>query len=160
MKTFFIYSLVLFVLITCMQQAKAQPKAFDILEADSLLAKGNKDVLIFMYTDWCRYCAAMKKTTFKNGSVIQLLNREFNYVPFNAESRIDVKMNGHVYRYVPAGNGTGQHELAAALSGKAVPQFPFVAILNKKGELVFSYDSYLGAKELETVLNSLVQQKQ
>ncbi len=159
MKKFFIYKLILSVCIFYMQDAKAQPKAYNIAHADSLLAKGNKDVFIFMYTDWCRYCAAMKQTTFTNDSVVQLLNRHFYFVPFNAESMGAVKMNGIEYRYVPSGTGTGQHELAAVLSGKAVPTFPFMVVINNKKNLLFSYDSYLSAKELLVVLNNLLQQK-
>lgn len=141
-------------------KANAQPKAYDAAQTDSLVLKGNKDIFIFMYTDWCRYCAAMKQTTFKNDSVVRLLEQHFYFVPFNAESRCEVNINGSVYKYAPSGAGTGLHELAVVLSGKTVPAFPFIAVINKKGEVVFSYDSYLSAKELIAVLNSLIPQKQ
>jgi len=132
---------------------------YNVSAIDSLLLKGNKDVLIFMYTDWCQYCAAMKQTTFKNKSVLQLINQHFFLVYFNAESKKEVSINGKQFRFIPTGVNTGAHELATALTGNSTPAYPFIAVMNAKRELVFTYNSYLSAKELTAVLNDLIRQK-
>lgn len=139
---------------------KAQPTSYDITSVDSLQLKGARDVLFFVYTDWCRFCTAMKQTTFKDDSVTHLLNQHFYFVPFNAESKNSVTISGKQYRFVPTGAGTGVHQLAAALSGQSASLFPLIAIINGKGEILFISNSYLNVKELIAVLNHVLEQRQ
>lgn len=148
---------VMVLLYTVSYDAPAQPLAFAASQADSLLLKGNKDVFMFVYTDWCRYCAAMKQTTFKEDSLARLLNTHFYFVPFNAGSREPITLLGTIYRYIPTGAGTGVHQLAQALAGGSAPAYPLMAVVNPSGQILFSHSSYLNAAQLAAVLNRLLQ---
>ncbi len=44
-----------------------------------------KKVFLYFYTDWCGYCKDMEKVTFKDRSVIDLLNSSFIPVRVNAD---------------------------------------------------------------------------
>lgn len=131
----------------------AQLNSYTVQQADSLNLMENRHMVIFIHTDWCKYCQAMKNTTFKNDSIIQLLNKEFYFVSFNAESKEDIKFNGHYYKNKPYGNNTSVHELAEALGstdGKIA--YPTLCILNEKYEIIFRFDQFLSAVDLAKVL--------
>ena len=91
----------------------------------------NRFVVVFIHTDWCKYCQAMKNTTFKDKEIAALLNQNFWFVDFNAEEKSDINFNGKTYRFRPTGNNTGIHELVEKLT---IPDgntsYPILCILN------------------------------
>lgn len=54
-------------------------------EGMELGKNGRKKVFLYFYTDWCEYCKDMEKITFKDRSVIDLLNSGFIPVRVNAD---------------------------------------------------------------------------
>lgn len=47
--------------------------------------KGNKFVLIDLYTDWCGWCKKLDRDTYTDASVVDLLNNQFVCVKLDAE---------------------------------------------------------------------------
>src|SRR5687767_8787784 len=68
---------------------------------DSLQRIHKKPVVVFIHTDWCKYCGAMKNATLKKKDVIQLLNEKFYFVSFNAEQKEDIEFSGKKFIYKP-----------------------------------------------------------
>ena len=66
----------------------------------SLAKKQHKRVYLHFYTDWCDYCKEMKQTTFRNPSVIKLLNNEFIAIRVNTNEETKVAGQYHI-RPVP-----------------------------------------------------------
>lgn len=98
----------------------------------------------------------MQNTTFKNDSVITLLNNKFYFVDFDAEEKRSVKFNGHTFNYKPTGSNTGIHELAEQLA--TVDQkisYPTLCFLNSKYEIIFQYNQYLNTHDLLNILHRL-----
>jgi thioredoxin-related protein len=56
----------------------------------SLAKKEGKRVYLHFYTDWCNYCKEMDQTTFRNKSVINLLNKEFVAIRVNTNKNAKV----------------------------------------------------------------------
>ena len=56
---------------------------FTFEEVEELQQQTPKPILIFLYTDWCKICFGMKKTTFKDQEVIKLLNNNFYFIKLN-----------------------------------------------------------------------------
>jgi len=56
----------------------------------SLAKKENKRVYLHFYTDWCNYCKEMEQTTFRNRSVINLLNKDFVAIRVNTNKNAKV----------------------------------------------------------------------
>jgi thioredoxin-related protein len=54
-------------------------------EGMELGKKDRKKVFLYFYTDWCGYCRDMEKVTFRNQSVIDILNGRFIPVKVNAD---------------------------------------------------------------------------
>ena len=124
---------------------------------DSLLVTNPKNVVIFIYTDWCKYCHKMKATTLKNQEVINYINQNFYFCPLNAESEKPITLNKHKFKFTPNGNGVGLHDLATALGTiDGELNYPTLCILNDKYEIIFQYSSYLKTKEFLKVLEASI----
>jgi thioredoxin-related protein len=61
----------------------------------SLAKKENKRVYLHFYTDWCNFCKEMDQTTFRNPSIIKMLNKDFVAirVDTNKETSVAGKYN-------------------------------------------------------------------
>lgn len=133
-----------------------QLKTYAFEELDSLQGVQKRPVVVFIHTDWCRYCQMMKHTTFQNDSVIKLLNEKFYFVSFNAEERRDVTLNGHVFHYQPTGIHTGIHQLAdhlATINGKLA--YPTISVLTPDNKIVVQYPQFISAKDLINLLKQI-----
>jgi thioredoxin-related protein len=158
MKKVLLFSFLLFLTLFNRQQANAQNELLEVTfeEADSLLQIENKPVLVFLYTDWCKYCHSMKATVFNDSTVIKYLNGNFYLVWFNAESNEPVSFAGKTFYYQPNGSETGVHDLAAQLGtidGKL--NYPTLSVLNEKYEILFQNGGVLYKEELMAVLESI-----
>lgn len=78
-------------------------KWYGIDDLDALKKKGDKKVMIDMYTSWCGWCKVMDKKTFSDPGVIDYLNENFYVIKFNAEQKEPVTYNGKSYEWVSAG---------------------------------------------------------
>lgn len=115
-----------------------------------------RSTVVFIHTDWCKYCAMMEKGTFKNNNVIDVLNKDFYFTMLNAESEASITFNQYVFKYLPTGDGTGIHQLAqqlATVDGKV--SYPTLCILNEQSEIIFQYGGFLSAEDLLKVLKAV-----
>jgi thioredoxin-related protein len=117
----------------------------------------NRFVVVFIHTDWCKYCQAMKNTTFKDKEIAALLNQNFWFVDLNAEEKSDITYNGQTYKFRPTGNNTGIHELGEKFTmpnGEAA--YPSISILNPDFEIIFQHNQFLSINDLRLLLNNLL----
>lgn len=134
----------------------AQPSEHTFAEVDSLQQIAPKPVVVFLHTDWCNICHAMQATTFTDARVVQMLDEDFYYVTFNAESEVPIQFHGHTFRFRPTGLSTGVHELAEKLGmveGKIA--FPTTCILSPQYEVIFRHNAYLDPGALVQVLEEV-----
>lgn len=134
----------------------AQLHSVTFEEIDSLQRIEKRKTIVFIQTDWCQFCHAMKNTTFKNEEIIKELNNTFYFVDFNAEEKRTVIFNKTTFQFKPSGNNSGTHELAIAL-GTVNKQlnFPVLCVLNSENEILFQHNGYLKPKELKLILAKL-----
>jgi thioredoxin-related protein len=126
---------------------------FTFEETEKLLQQKPKPILVFLYTDWCKICHGMKKTTFKNKKVIQLLNEKFYFIMLNGEEKRDITFFGRTFNYKPSGANTGIHELAkelASLDGNV--SYPTTIILNSNLEINLQISDYISGKNMLLIL--------
>lgn len=108
-------------------------------------------VVIGFYTGWCGICAIQEKKIQKDEALVQLLENEFYYVKFNAESAESFELNGYLFE-----NPDGHiHEFTKAVLGEEVV-FPSWIILNPDMEIIFQYRGLLEAGELYSVLKQIL----
>jgi thioredoxin-related protein len=134
----------------------AQLKSYSFEQIDSLQRNQNRKIIVFVHTDWCKYCQAMKNSTFKNKEVIKNLNENFYFITLNAEEKSTITFNSRKFVFKTNGNTTGIHELAyelASLNNQTT--YPTICVLTAQNEIVFQESNYLPAKEFLMILEKL-----
>ncbi|WP_456461406.1 thioredoxin family protein [Reichenbachiella sp.] len=134
----------------------SQPNVYTFDQLDSLQQISKRKLVVFIHTDWCKYCEAMENTSFRNKEVARKLNDSFWFIKLNAESKEDIGFSGRVFRFKPSGVDTGTHELAKELGtqhGKL--SYPSLCILNPNYQILFQYDQFLSADQLLEILEGI-----
>ena len=130
---------------------------FTFEEVEKLHQQTPKPILVFLYTDWCKICFGMKKTTFKNQEVIKLLNNNFYFLILNGEEKKDITFLGKMFTYKPSGTNTGIHELAAELGTiKKTIIYPTTIILNTVFEIEAQLTGLYNAREMTGILTTYI----
>jgi thioredoxin-related protein len=155
--------LVLFIFFGCFTicaQINTEKEVLKILsfeEVEKLHQQKPKPILIFLYTDWCKICFGMKKTTFKNQEIIRILNGEFYLIFLNGENKNNITFLGKTFVYKPSGTKTGIHELAkelASINGKI--SYPTTTILNSDFKIDMQVNRYINSDKMSTLLKKYV----
>ncbi|KIC01857.1 thioredoxin [Flavobacterium sp. JRM] len=134
----------------------AQLRSYSFEQIDSLQQIQKRKVIVFIHTDWCKYCQAMKNLTFKNKTIIAQLNAEFYFIDFNAEEKRTIRFNNQIFNYKPNGNSSGVNELAIQLGTvKNQITYPIICVLNPENEIIFQDTNYRNAKDFEQILDKL-----
>ncbi|MEL6676769.1 MAG: thioredoxin fold domain-containing protein [Bacteroidota bacterium] len=126
--------------------------SFEQLE-DSLAVQPKK-VFIDFYTDWCVYCRKMDKVVFTKSSVIELLNKEYYAVRFDAESEAVIAFGGREYINDQLGTSRNPLHQIAQLLARREGQFsaPTLVILDEEFKITGRYFEYLDSKRLVKAL--------
>lgn len=125
-----------------------------IEEAQALIKKEPRKIIMDVYTNWCGPCKMLDKYTFSNSDVAEYINQNYYAVKFNAEGNSKVVFNENTYtnpNYDPARANTrnAQHEFARYLGVSAYPTMVFFdANLN----VLAPISGYLKPQQLELYL--------
>ena len=150
----------IFVLMSCSLllpfHGRAQLDEYAFEQLDSLQKVAPRPVVVFIRTDWCKYCAAMENTTLRNDQVIRLLNEQYYFISLDAESKQNIRLRGQTFSFRPSGNRQGIHELAEQLGTMdGAVSYPTLCFLNADYDIVFQYNQFIGALDLAEVLQKL-----
>ena len=132
-------------------------KWYSIEEAEKLNKETPKKIMVDVYTDWCGWCKKMDKETFNHPVIAKYINENYYPVKLNAESKSEISFRGTPYKYVAEGN-RGYNELASSLLNGQM-SYPSIAYLNEKLELLGAVPGYMTAKDIEPLLNYIVEDK-
>jgi thioredoxin-related protein len=105
--------LFVYVLSCSLLEVKGQALKWTALEhlQDSLRAQA-RPLMVFIHTDWCKYCQMQQKTTFRDPELVDILNQKFYCLRLNAEEQKALKFLGRTY----ASGASGRfHSLARML---------------------------------------------
>mgnify|MGYP000144451756 FL=1 len=121
----------------------------EAIEANS---KEQKKFFIDVYTDWCGWCKRMDATTFKDETIIQLLNENYHTVKLDAEMKDTVRLGNDTFVNEKPNQKRHPHQLAIALlNGKL--SYPSVVFLDEKGNMIQPLAGYQKAENLAPILN-------
>ena len=153
-----LFLFIFFVYLTSFGQESNEKEVLTIFtfeEVEKLQQQKAKPILVFIYTDWCKICYGMKRTTFKNQKVIQLLNEKFYFVQLNGEEKKTITFLGKKFKFNPTGTTTGTHQLAYELGAiNKIISYPTTIILNEKFEIDFQLSSFLNSKKMITLFTN------
>ena len=136
--------------------AMAQPKTVRFDQLESLQNGENRIIAIFIYSQWCKYCTAMKQSTFNQTEIKELLNNKFYFAMLDAEEKQPITWRGTTFQYKPTGVNTGVHELALQLGADAgEASYPILVFLNTQFEIIYQQKGFIAARDLEKILKTL-----
>ncbi len=148
-KLFSILIILLSINYTLYPQKKSGIKWYDIKDLDSLVAKGDRPVMIDAYTDWCAWCRHMDKTTFAQENMINYINSRFYAVKFNTEVIDTITFKGKTYVNKKKGKSM-TNELANELLDNRLA-YPSLVFFDREGKKFVSA-GYKKPKDLEYLL--------
>jgi thioredoxin-related protein len=110
-----------------------------------------KPILIFIHTDWCKYCALQDHNTFGEKALSDQLNKDYYALRLNAETEETITFLNRKYE----GGAEQYHELAQML-GKSEGQliFPTTLLLSEGLQLKHRLTGFATAEELRSLLES------
>ncbi len=134
----------------------AQPQSYTFAQLDSLQRSEPRPVMVFIHTDWCRYCQGMQQTTLRDSAVIEALNEGVYFIALDAEQKEPIRYAGQTFRYQSNGSENGVHQLALALGRAQDPlTYPTLCLLSPAQRVLRRHSGFLRSKELLALLETL-----
>lgn len=153
-NTLTILPIIVFIsLILCAPLVAQEAKSVNWMsfeQLDDSLAVHPKKVFIKFYTDWCTYCHKMDRVVYTKPKVIELLNREYYAVRFDAETEAEIKFGNLTFSNAEVGESrTPVHQIAKLLATRN-GQFlaPTMVVLDEKFQVSARYFEYMDSKKL------------
>lgn len=148
--------IILLLFLCVANQNFAQLNTHTFEEAEKLSKISPKPFVIFLHTNWCKYCKMMENTTFKDQKIVEELNKNFYFISFNAEDKKAINFNNHAFKFLPKGNNSGVHELAISLGEKDGNLiYPTISILDSDYSILAQIQSFTNSKTLLEILQKL-----
>jgi thioredoxin-related protein len=145
--------LAFFLLLSTLTIQAQEIKWLALDEALARQKKNPKPIFMEVYTDWYEPCKLLDNNTFKDPTVIDVINRNYYPVKFNAEGNSKVTYKGVTYdnpNYDPNRKGRNSgHEFIKFLQ---VGGYPSMYILDKNGNVIQSIVGYKTHEELLKII--------
>ena len=117
-------------------------------EAEQLMKKEPKKVIIDVYTDWCGWCKVLDKKTYSNPQLIDYVNKNFYAIKFNAEQKDAFMFMGKSWTYQPKNKA---NELAIELMQGRM-SYPTTVFMEKGFTEAQPVPGYLEVGQMEGIL--------
>ena len=151
--------IVLMALLLPVSAVMAQDKVHwvTIEEAQELMKKEPKKVMVDVYTNWCGPCKMMMRSTFTDPNVIKHLNENFYAVKFNAEGPDPVTFKGTEFTnsaYDPNRRGrNGTHDLTRAIApANGRIAYPTLVYMDEDFNILAPVQGFMKTPDIEPIL--------
>jgi thioredoxin-related protein len=118
-------------------------------EAQEKSKTDKRKILMFLYTDWCKWCKKMEAITFEDEEIADYINRNFYPVKFNAQSKEKINFQDKVYTFKSI-KPNGVHGLAMEVMHGRI-SFPTISFFDESWELIQSIPNYQPPSKFEMV---------
>ena len=126
-------------------------KWYSFEEAIELSKEDPKHIFIDMYTDWCGWCKKMDASTFVDPVIVELMNKYFYAVKFDAEQKDTIYFMEKAFVNPTPEQRRSSHQLAQALL-KGKMSYPSFIFLNDKNEWLTVVNGYVKSIDMEPIL--------
>lgn len=140
--------------LSSMNSGMTNEVSINWLSFKDLSKPSDRNILVYLYTDWCKGCKTIEKEYLEKTQVVDFLNNEVYAVKFNGDSYESININNKVYGRIGM-----KHQIVDSLVKP--PAYPGIILLDKN--LVFiddyippEYPSYKRRKNyLQEFLNEI-----
>lgn len=120
-------------------------------ELPVLMRKKPKPVMVFVHTNWCKYCLIQEQTTFADSATVLLTNENYYAVKLNAELQDSISFLGRTY--YPKANGT--HDLVRMIATKnGQITYPTTVFLSEGFQIIGQWQGLMQTAQLLPVVQS------
>lgn len=116
-----------------------------------------KKVFVDVYTDWCGWCKQMDKTTFRDSTIVEYMNKHFIAVKLNAEMKDTVVFNNYTWTN-PNPGGRATHSIAAAMLNDDL-SYPTFVMLDEDFKRMDMQKGFKDANFMKTYLEFYIYEK-
>lgn len=147
------------------QQASMKPAAskggikwVTIEEAQALVKKAPKPLMVDVYTSWCGPCKMLDAKTFSDPKLAEYVNKHFYPVKFNAESGDPVTFKGQSltnpdFNPAQVGGRNGTHQFTYAVANvQGRIAYPTVVYMDSDLNVLAPVQGYLTPDQMEPIL--------
>ncbi len=120
-------------------------------QAQGLMKKQKRKVLVDVYTDWCGWCKRMDASTFQDPRIVKYVNKYYYAVKFNAEQKEDINFKSKTFKYIPNGR-RGVHELAIEITNGQL-SYPTFVFMDEDFNTIQPLPGYQDADTFEIISN-------
>lgn len=115
------------------------------------LRSNPKPIMVFIYTDWCKFCKMQKNITFRKPNVVNSLSNNFYCIKLNAESDKELVFIGRKYKPSKAGDYHSLAKFLGSKNGKLL--FPTTVFYDPFSQSLERLQGLQTAKVFERLLN-------
>jgi thioredoxin-related protein len=103
-----------------------------------------KPVMVFIHTDWCKYCLMQEEVTFKDSLIVNDLNENYYCVKLNSESDEPISFLNRTY------HKTGNYHSLSYLLGAQNNElsYPTTVVLSPQFQITNRLVGYISKEEL------------
>jgi len=124
-------------------------KWYTLSDALKLTTVTPKKIYLDVYTDWCGWCKRMDATTFKDPCVVELMNKYYYAVRFNAETKDTLHYKDTTFTF---DKNYRANDLAYYFLGGKM-SYPTSVYLTETGDLIQPIAGYQEADMLQMILS-------
>ncbi|MBP6574631.1 MAG: thioredoxin family protein [Flavobacteriales bacterium] len=161
MRTLLLSLVVVPTLLFAQTPAKTPEKGIkwvSIEEAQTLVKKSPRPIMIDVHTSWCGPCKMLEAKTFSDPRLAEYVNKHFYAVKFNAESGNPVTFKDQVLTnpdFNPANTAgrNGTHQLTYAIANvQGRIAYPTVVYMDSDLNVLAPVQGYLTPDQMEPIL--------
>jgi thioredoxin-related protein len=120
-------------------------------QAQVLMQKEKRKVLVDVYTHWCGWCKRMDATTFRDPRIVKYVNKNYYAVKFNAEQAEDIHFKSKPYKFIQQGR-RGVHQLAVEITNGQL-SYPTFVFMDENLNTIQPLPGYQDADTFEIITN-------
>lgn len=110
-----------------------------------------KKIFMDVYTDWCGWCKKMDASTFKDPIIVDIMNKYYYPVKFDAEMTDNIEFNGHTFVNPTPGGKRSTHQFAASILDYGL-SYPSYVLLDENTNRLTIYKGYKQTEDLLGIL--------